>query len=84
MFFGPKTPVFWTHQKNSRKADLKGGGATLTVSLTVKYSFFDGFPNQDREHFLKRDVQFEENNLAGGSMVARADRKVQKTGNSSL
>ena len=78
--------LFFGHTKKIHaKLILRGGrGATLTVSLTVKYSFFDGFPNQDREHFLKRDVQFEENNLAGGSMVAGADRKVQKTGNSSL
>ena len=73
--------------KNHEKLTVKWGwvgGSTLLASLTIKYSFFDGFPNQDREHFLKRDVQFEENNLAGGSMVAGADRKVQKTGNSSL
>ena len=35
---------FSAHQKNSRKADGKGGrGSTLTVSLTVKYPFSDDF-----------------------------------------
>ena len=35
---------FNAHQKNSRKADGKGGrGSTLTVSLTVKYPFSDDF-----------------------------------------
>ena len=58
----------------------QGGGGQPDRKISVFYDFLE----QDREHFLKRDVQFEENNLAGGSMVAGADRKVQKTGNSSL
>ena len=35
-----KTPVFFTRQKNSWNADCKGGGSTLTVSLTVRYPLF--------------------------------------------
>ena len=32
-------------RKNLKTADRKGGGSTLTVSLTVKYPFFfDDFP----------------------------------------
>ena len=35
-------------RKKHKTADRKGGGSTLTVSLTVKYPlfFFDNFPNQ--------------------------------------
>ena len=37
-------------EKNTNQLTVRGGGSTLTVSLTVKYPFFffDGFPNQDR------------------------------------
>ena len=45
MFLDQKTVALDTPKK-SRKADRKGGegGSTRTVSLTVKYPFFDDFP----------------------------------------
>ena len=39
-FILKKTPVFCTHQKNTRRADHRGRESTLTLNLTVKYPFF--------------------------------------------